>query len=136
MSRVHVYIHTVFGVHRRNPTLEPEKRKLLFRHIQEQASQHAILLMAINGHNDHVHVLLALKSTQALSQCVQQIKGESARWANQQVLFENRLRWADGYYARSVDPVKIGTVKRYIREQSKHDWAFPFVEDYLQTIDR
>jgi putative transposase len=134
MSRVNIYIHAVFGVHRRHPTLKPEKRALLFAHIQDQAKKHAILLMAINGHDDHVHVLLALKSTQTISQCIQLIKGESAWWANQQAIFEYRLRWAEGYFARSVDPLKIATAKKYIGAQSKHDWAFPFVLGYLQSI--
>ena len=70
-----------------------------------------------------------------LSAVVQQIKGESARWANQVQLFNVNFTWAAGYYARSVDPDRVCIVARYIASQpDKHNQKVQWLYQYLQLI--
>jgi putative transposase len=136
MSYTVIYIHVVFAVKRRCPTLATDKRQLLFQHIREQASFHQIELMQISGFEDHVHLLLRLHASQRLSAVVQQIKGESARWANQAPLFDVCLNWASGYYARSVDPDNIAMVTRYIASQPfKHSDQLASIHHYLSLME-
>jgi putative transposase len=117
MSRTEIYLHVVFAVKRRDPILIAPKSSLLFQHIREQAFLNQIHLKAINGAEDHIHLLLRLHACQTIAGVAQQIKGESARWANQLQLFDKRLTWATGYYARSVDPENLEVVTRYIYNQ-------------------
>jgi putative transposase len=117
MSRTEIYLHVVFAIKRRDPILTVPKRRLLFKHIREQAFLNQIRVEAINGVEDHIHLLLCLRACQTIASVAQQIKGESARWANQVQLFDNRLTWASGYYARSVDPENLKVVTRYIYSQ-------------------
>jgi putative transposase len=117
MSRTEIYLHIVFAVKSREPILTAPKRRLLFQHIREQAFLNQIHLKAINGVEDHVHLLLRLRACQSIAAVAKQIKGESARWANQVQLFGKRLTWASGYYARSVDPENLEVVTRYIYSQ-------------------
>jgi putative transposase len=134
MSSVHLYIHIVFGVKRRHPSLEPAKRGLLFAHIVSHAKANHIEVLQINGHDDHAHVLIKLSATQSLSSIMQSIKGESSWWANKQGLFENKLVWACGYYARSIDPGNVWIIKKYIDGQGKHDQSLSYVTSYIQTL--
>jgi len=135
MSYTAIYIHVVFAVKRRSPILATAERQVLFQHIREQTNLHKIDLMQINGFEDHVHLLLRLHASQRLSAVVQQIKGESAWWANQTSLFDTTLNWASGYYARSVDPDNIELVIRYIAcQHSKHSDKFANVYHYLSLI--
>jgi putative transposase len=121
MPHTEIYLHIVFAVKKRRPVLTAEKRPLLFQHITEQTALHQIDLKSINGFDDHIHMLLRFHASQTLATLVQQIKGESARWANQANLFDTKLTWATGYYARSVDPQNVELVTRYIASQpSKH----------------
>jgi REP element-mobilizing transposase RayT len=46
------------------------------------AGQRGINLDFINGYFDHVHILIALKSVQRISDIVHDIKGESSHWIN------------------------------------------------------
>jgi putative transposase len=117
MSRTEIYLHVVFAVKSRDPVLTVPKRHLLFQHIREQAFLKHITLKAINGAEDHIHLLIRLHACQTIAGVVQQIKGESARWANQVLLLNTRLNWASGYFARSVDPENLEVVTRYIYNQ-------------------
>jgi putative transposase len=135
LSYTAIYVHVVFAVKRRCPVLASGKRQLLFSHIKEQAALHQICLLQINGFEDHIHLLLRLHASQPLSAVIQQIKGESARWANQVLLFDVTLKWAAGYYARSVDPDNIGLVTRYIASQPfKHSDEFCDIIQYLSLV--
>jgi putative transposase len=107
----------------------------LFQHNSEQATLDDIDLLLINGFDDHVHLLLRLHASQPLSAVVQQIKGESARWANQVSLLDMTLKWATGYYARSVSPDEVRIVTRYISSQpDKHTQSIQWLDQYLQGI--
>jgi len=46
---------------------------------------------------------------------MQMIKGESAYWINKNKLLEQKLEWADGYFAASVSMGKLDIVRNYIR---------------------
>jgi REP-associated tyrosine transposase len=134
MSRVEIWIHCVWSCKRRFPYLEGKKRHLLIDHIRENAKEKHIFIDTINACDDHVHCLLRLSAIQCIATVVQLLKGESAKWANEDDFFEGQLVWSKGYYAASIDRDTIGMVRRYIRNQQVHHQAFPFVTAYLEAI--
>lgn len=134
MSDVRLYVHVVWSVKNRYPLLEMPGQEILFSHIQENAIQKNIILLAINGHTDHVHCLIRLKAVQSVAEVVQLIKGESSHWANQQSLFEKTLTWSRSYYARSVDEKNLYIVKRYINNQHKHQQPDGPIKEYLDRL--
>jgi putative transposase len=136
MSDVRLYVHAVWGVKNRYPTLSKSEREKLFEHIRENAKEKNIEIQEINGHVDHVHCLIRLKATQAIAPILQLIKGESSHWANQRSLFEKQLTWARSYYVRSVDEKNVYIVKRYISNQQKHKNPFGDVKDYLERLSK
>ena len=136
MSDVRLYIHTVWAVKKRYPLLEEPEREKLFKHIMENAQQKEIHIEAIDGHDDHVHCLIKLHSTQSVSQVIRHLKGESSWWANKNTLFEKRLKWARAYYARSVDEHNLYIVNKYIANQQKHKNPFGQVKYYLERLSK
>jgi len=64
---------------------------------------------------DHVHLLVSLRPSSLLSEFIRRCKGGSAWRANQRV--PGTLRWARGYFVRSVGPHELEVVKRYIETQ-------------------
>lgn len=134
MADVRLYVHAVWGVKNRQPTLDETKRKELFDHILENVKEKNIEVLAINGHTDHVHCLLRMKATQCMADMMQLIKGESSNWANKISLFEEQLTWARSYYARSVDEKNLHIVKRYINNQHKHQNGE--IKDYLDKLSK
>jgi putative transposase len=64
---------------------------------------------------DHVHCVLSLPSKIALATVVQRLKGVSAHSWN--LAHPERLRWQEGYYARSVGDAELPRVLDYVANQ-------------------
>nr|WP_250295940.1 IS200/IS605 family transposase [Wolbachia endosymbiont of Oedothorax gibbosus] len=74
---------------------------------------------------DHVHMLISMSPSIALSKLVQYIKGSSSRKLFQE--FEQLRKrywgqhlWARGYFAVTVGNVNAADVQKYIEEQGTH----------------
>ena len=83
----------------------------------------------IEGHMmpDHIHLLVEIPPKMSVSQFMGYLKGKSAlmmfdRHANLKYKFGNRHFWAEGYYVNTVG-MNEATIKKYIRDQEKHDIA-------------
>ena len=76
---------------------------------------------------DHVHLSIAIPPKLSVSDFMGYLKGKSAlmmfeRHANLKYKFGNRHFWAEGYYVSTVG-LNEATVRKYVREQEKHDMA-------------
>ncbi len=120
MAYVRIWVHAVWGTKNREHILVKEKRTILFRHIRENAVLKDIQLDFINGMTDHIHVLISLNPEQNIANVMQLIKGEAAHWANENELFEHKLKWADEYYAGSISESMLDKVRNYIKYQERH----------------
>ena len=77
--------------------------------------------------SNHVHLVLSIPPKISVSSFMGYLKGKSAlmmfeRHANLKYKFGNRHFWAEGYYASTVG-LNEATVRKYVREQEKHDMA-------------
>ena len=120
MSYIKIWIHAVWGTKNRRPILKLPILKTVCSHIQTNAREKGIFIDRINGHDDHIHVLMLLKSDLSISRQMQLLKGESAHWANQTRLIKNGLEWSAKYFAASVSNDKIDVVRKYIDGQQGH----------------
>ena len=83
----------------------------------------------IEGHMmpDHVHLLLMIPLKINVSSFMGYLKEKSAlmmfdKHANLKYKFGNRHFWSGGYYVSTVG-LNESTIRKYIREQEKHDIA-------------
>jgi putative transposase len=120
MSYVRIYIHAVFCTKNRYAFLNKEIRKDLFRHIKENSDEKKIWLDSINGYEDHVHCLIALRREQSISEVIQLIKGESSYWINKIGLTKNKFYWQDDYWAVGVGEERLQQIRQYIFNQEEH----------------
>ena len=79
-SLVNQMMHIVFSTKARAKLITPELAARLYPYFGGIARQHGCRLMAVGGMPDHVHLLLSLPATLALSKAVQLIKGNSSKW--------------------------------------------------------
>jgi putative transposase len=126
-----IWIHAVWATKAREPLLHKSWRKELFKHMLANAKEKKIGLDFINGIDDHVHALVKLKPTQAFSNVVKNIKGESSRWINKRGYMPDELLfcWQTGYSAVSVSPDRLPQVRRYIANQEAHHQVISFEEE-------
>ena len=76
---------------------------------------------------DHIHILVSIPPKMSVSSFMGYLKGKSAmmnfeRHTNLKYKFGNRHFWAEGYYVSTVG-MNEEAVKRYIKEQERHDMA-------------
>lgn len=67
---------------------------------------------------------------------MQEIKGGSSRWINEQRLTESKFSWQSGYGAFSYSKRDLPRVIRYVENQEEHHRKFSFTEEYEMMLDR
>lgn len=125
----------MWGTKNREPILKPALLGQVCTHISANAVEKGIIIDRINGHDEHIHVLMLLKYDLSIAKQMQLLKGESAFWANRNGLTKNGLEWADKYFAASVSNDKIDIVRAYIDNQQMHHQKFTFMEEYKHFIE-
>jgi REP element-mobilizing transposase RayT len=81
-----IYIQTVFAVSGREWLIKPEFKEELFKYITGIVRNQKHKLIAVNGVSDHVHVLIGLRPSTALSDLVRDIKADSTNFINDRSL--------------------------------------------------
>jgi transposase len=98
----------------------------------------------IEGHMmpDHVHLVLSIPPKISVSNFMGYLKGKSAlmmfeKHANLKYKFGNRHFWAEGYYVSTIG-LNEETIRKYVREQEKHDQAIDklSVKEYEDPFKR
>ncbi|HEX6915425.1 MAG TPA: IS200/IS605 family transposase [Chitinophagaceae bacterium] len=135
MAYVDILVHAVWGTKHRQPLLRGNLLDIVCDHIRENAKEKQFFIREINGYDDHLHLLMALKADWSISKHLQMIKGESAYWINKKKLLPARFSWADEYYAASVGKDELHRVTAYIRNQREHHRQLSFTEEYERLID-
>jgi REP element-mobilizing transposase RayT len=79
--------------------------------------------MALGGVADHVHLLIDLPATLAISDLLKHVKGTSSHLVTQHLQPGQFFKWQGAYAAFSVDPLQTSTVIRYIVRQAEHHAA-------------
>lgn len=135
MSYIKIWIHAVWGTKNRQPILKPSILQQVCSHIKSNAKEKGIFFDRINGHDEHIHVLMLLNHDYSISKQMQLLKGESAHWANKPELIKDGLQWADKYFAASVSNDKIDNVRAYIDNQQAHHQKQTFMEEYKYFLN-
>ena len=91
-------------------------------------------LVAINGVADHVHILLGYRPHQSLADLVQDIKGSSSKWINENKFTHSRFNWQQGYGAFSYSQSQLSRVINYINNQEEHHKKKTFTEEYKSFL--
>ena len=76
--------------------------------------------IAVNGTENHVHTLVSLGKTMAISNLVREVKKGSTSWLRRQEAVTKDFSWQDGYGGFSVGRSELPAVRRYIAAQKEH----------------
>ena len=137
MGYTKVWIHLVWATKKREPLLNKKDiRQKIYEHIKENAKTKNIYVDFINGHIDHIHLLVSFSAEQTISNIVQLIKGESSYWINKNKLTTQKFEWQDDYFAVSVSESGINKVRDYIRNQEEHHQKRTFQQEYDAFMEK
>ncbi len=74
-NKLALYVHLVWATWDRLPLITPSVEHLLHHVIGQEVVKHGCAILAINGIEDHVHLLIALPTTVVIATLVSQAKG-------------------------------------------------------------
>ena len=129
-----IWIHLVWSTKSREPILFDKIRKDVFFHIKEYATEKDFHLDMINGTEDHLHCLLSLNPKFAISDIVNELKGESSHWINEQNMMKVKFTWQRGFGAFSVSESNVKLVRKYILNQEKHHRKMSFKQEWESLL--
>ena len=72
----------------------------------------------------------------SLAQVFKGVKGESARWWNEQKLSKHKFVWQTGYGAFSVSESMLKSVVKYIEKQKQHHATQSFIQEMDAIVER
>lgn len=129
-----IYIQVVFAVNGRQSLITPSFKEDLFKYIGGTMRNAGQKLIAINGMPDHVHILIGMKPSIALSAFVKDIKVASSRLINDKGWVRGRFSWQEGFGAFSYSQSHLSKVARYIENQERHHARRSFRDEYLSML--
>lgn len=136
MANTYTQIHLqfVFAVKNRNALIKPDWESELYKYITGIVTRQEHKLLAINGMPDHLHLLVGMRPLQSVSDLLQDIKGDSSKWINQNKLTPYKFEWQEGYGAFSYGASQVDNVIEYIHRQKQHHSKKPFLEEYVDFL--
>jgi REP element-mobilizing transposase RayT len=131
-----IYIQTVFAVKYREAVIEEEWRSKLLGVIGNLINESGCKTIIVNGVEDHVHCLLALKPTICISELMKTVKAKSSKYINDNRLTKFTFSWQEGYGAFSYSQSQIDSVYKYIENQKQHHQKQNFNDEYINFLNK
>jgi putative transposase len=100
------------------------------------ARQNKMKAIEVGGVADHVHILISLPSTMAISKAMQLIKGGSSKWIHETFPDQRTFAWQDEYGAFSVSVSQLDKIVEYIKRQEEHHRKTTFQEEFLVLLKK
>jgi putative transposase len=127
--------HCVFSTKERRPTIAPEIQTRLWAFMGGIAREHEMKALAIDGTEDHVHLLLSLPSSMPIANAIREIKSGSSRWMHDTCAIQ-AFAWQEGYGAFSIGHAQVSATLAYISRQQEHHQKRDFQAEFLVFLKK
>lgn len=136
MANTYTQIHLqfVFAVKYRKALILPSYKEELYKYITGIIQHYDHKVLAINGVEDHIHIFIGMRPTQSVSDLLQDIKGSSSKWINENNFLNTKFEWQSGYGAFSYSKSHVQNVINYIANQEEHHKKESFRKEYLNSF--
>ena len=92
-----IYIHVVFAVQGRHNLIKKAWKDELYKYITGIIKNKGQKLLAINGMSDHIHILIGLKPSIALSDLIRDVKSNSTNFIHKKKWVKGKYSWQEGF---------------------------------------
>src|SRR6478752_625164 len=98
-SLASVLVHLVFSTKHRQPLIGPDVEGALHAYLSAVLREMDSPAVAINGTEDHVHILFRLSRKVALAEVVEELKKRSSKWIKTKGPEYGAFYWQSGFGA-------------------------------------
>ena len=131
-----IYIQIVFAVKNHDALIRPEWESELYKYITGIVQNKGQKMLAINGTNNHIHILMGMKPTCCLSDLVREIKKSSNTFIKEKHFTRYNFQWQEGYGVFSYSHSALDKVVEYIQNQKVHHKKKTFREEYMDFLKK
>ncbi len=120
MAYWRLHYHLVWATYQRLPFLTESLERQVYGTILGKAKELSIIVHAIGGIQDHIHVVASIPPKISVADCVRHFKGASSHYVNHQPNAEGNFAWQQGYGALTFGDRAMEDVVAYVRNQKEH----------------
>lgn len=114
MSFWRIYYHLVWATHERRPLIDAAVERLLYPYLEKKAHEFQTIVYALNGIEDHVHLVVAIPPRYAVADVVKSLKGASSHFLNQSGL-RIEFSWPRGSGVFTLGERQRPAAEAYVR---------------------
>jgi len=133
-SYTNLLYHIVFSTKDRRPLITLEHETQLYDYIGGIVRSVGGISLALNGIEDHVHLLAKLRPDRALSDVLRDLKANATGWMHDVFPLLKNFSWQRGYGAFTVSQSNVEEVRNYIAQQKQHHQRTSFREEFIQFL--
>ena len=130
MSYTQTLYHIVFRTHRSGNTICIQHERELYSYILGFINNKGGHLYRIGGMPDHLHMLVSLPPTLAMSKFVQDLKVATSKWLKANPHFPTFDGWTKEYAGFTYSMRDCKMIAGYIARQKEHHRTVSFAEEY------
>ena len=127
--------HTIITPYKREKILSKPNRSRLYKYIAAVSYNYVCPVYAINGTNDHIHILVSIKHDILISDYMKKIKISSSIFIKEKKLFPYFKKWSVGYSVFTCDYRTKDRIKKYIGNQEEHHRVKNSYEELHDILD-
>ena len=131
-----LHYHVIFSTKNREPWISHEFENRVWSFLGGIARENKMKAIQVGGMPDHIHLVLGLPASMAISKAVQLIKGGSSKWIKEELPTMRGFAWQDGYGAFTVSKSNLPDTVGYVQKQAEHHRVKTFQEEFLVFLDR
>ena len=89
----------------------------------------------VGGVEDHIHLLVGLRTTHRIADFIRELKKTTSRWMHEEIS-QDEFAWQEGYSVFSISADARPRVQNYIANQREHHRVKSFREELIEMFDR
>lgn len=120
MALWRLYYHLVWGTKNREALINSDREAKLYPYIVSKADSLNCIIHALNGTENHIHVIASIPPTISIAEFVKRIKGSSSHYLNQNFPDAPKFIWQEGYGVFSLGAKQLDIATAYVQNQKIH----------------
>ena len=129
--------HIVFSTKNRKPYLADKAfRDGVFAYMAGACKNLDGFALIVGGYHDHVHLLVRIPTTVAVSAFIGHLKSGTSKHVNDTSGQIRKFGWQDGFGVFTVSYSQKDSVYRYIKNQESHHAEMTYETEYISLLNK
>lgn len=115
-----LFYHAIWSTRYREPLISPEVEPEVHGLLRGKAVGLGAQVFALNGMEDHVHLVVSIPPKLAVAEFIRQVKASTSTRLNKSGSLGRPFFWQDEYAVLSFDQKRLPRYVAYVRNQKIH----------------